>query len=263
MTLGELTGKVNVDSVVREGLITVGMEIVNNGKPFEGYPDDLADKAYELEVTEDVAKALLKAFSKDFQYRDLKRDFKDLGLIPKNSKKARYFEVTGWVGEPIEVEEIDEDDYKEQKENGQYDDDVRLVKSLCTLGSTKSGIKNLNKVLQDVDISTKRSIQVYNGKYLLVTGTSYDSETFIDLDSLEDFTEEGFDVFCEEPLKGIFYDEESDCLHLRMPLEKYNSLDESIKERIDFFLEKNFSRAFLKYDSDSEDLLFLGDVFLM
>lgn len=262
MTLGELTGKVNVDSAVREGLITVGMEIVNNGKPFEGYPDDLADKAYELEVTEDVAKALLKAFSKDFQYRDLKRDFKDLGLIPKKSKTARYFEVTGWDGEPIEVEEIDEEEYKDLKENNPYGD-VRLVKSLCTLGSTKSGIKNLNKALQDVDLSTKRSIQVYNGKYLLVTGTPYDSETFLDSDSLEDFTEEGFDVFCEEPLKGIFYDEDSDCLHLRIPLKKYNSLDESVKRKIDFFLEKNFSRAFLKYDSNSEELLFLGDMFLM
>ena len=259
MTLGELTGKVNVDTVIREGLITVGMKIVNNGKSFKGYPEDLADKAYKLEVTEDVAKALLKAFSKDFQYRDLKRSFKDLGIIPKSSKNVRYFEVTGCDGEPVEVEEIDEEEYKDLKENNQYGD-VSLVKSLCTLGSTNSGISNLNKVLQDIDLSTKYSIQVYDGKYLLVTDTPYDCETFLDLDNSEDLIEDGLDIFFEEPLKSIFY-EGSDCLHLRIPLKKYNSLNESVKGRIDSFLEKNFSRAFLKYDSDSEELIFLGDMF--
>ena len=140
---------------------------------------------------------------------------------------------------------------------------VRVVKSLCDLGSTKTGIPNLNKVLKDVDLSTKHSIQVFNGKYLLMTDTPYERETCLDLDLLEDFTEaEGIDIFCEEPLKSIFYNEDWDCLHLRISLEEYNSLDESIKDKIDEFLEQNFSRAFLKYDSVNEAIVILGDMFL-
>lgn len=135
MKLGELTGELDVDTVVREGIFIEGMKIVNNGKPFEGYPDDLSDKAYELEVTKDVARSLLKPFLKDYQYRDLKRSFVELGIIPKNFKVD-----CDCVSKPLEVEVIH--------------------LSIDDLYGIYNGLKNLSKdVLQKI----KSNDYFYNG----------------------------------------------------------------------------------------------------
>lgn len=85
MRLIDLLENLDVDTVVREALINQSIKVVNNGKMPKDYPDDLVEKAYELEITNDIAKSMLNALSGDYQYRDLKRDFIELGLITKES----------------------------------------------------------------------------------------------------------------------------------------------------------------------------------
>lgn len=85
MKLGELLGKLHVDTAVREALLNQGIKMVNNGRIPNDYTNDLIEKAYKLEVTNDRAKAMLNALSGDCQYRELKKSFIELGLITKES----------------------------------------------------------------------------------------------------------------------------------------------------------------------------------